>query len=304
MPKGEIRRRKKPRLYDILVVPIGEIAPTRSFRASRLKLIFLGVLGFLLCVSVTLAVLMYTPVAMYVPIPNPALEERYGRQIVTLQEQLNSLAEDVLLMRDYNIQLRKALGENVAKDSSTRRLPSLIAEETEPAQQKESGVRDRSPSGGSTQPDLDAGSDVFSPAYNAVTTQTDGVHAAFPLLVPTDGITTQGFEPEHGHFGMDFAATKGTPVYAATDGYVVFAGWTYDDGNMMMIAHGSGYVTVYKHTQSLLKTSHTTVKRGEAIALVGTTGKTSAGPHLHFEVWKDGTPQDPNEYLLTPSRIQ
>jgi murein DD-endopeptidase MepM/ murein hydrolase activator NlpD len=304
MPKGETRRRKKSRLYDIVFVPIGENAPTRSFRASRLKLIVLGVTGFMFCVCLTLGVLMYTPVAMYVPIPNPALEERYGRQIVNLQERLNSLAEDVLLLRDYNIQLRKALGENVPKDSSTRRLPSLIADNVEPMPQKESGVAERLLPGGSAPEDLEAGSDAATSTYNAVVTATEGVHAAFPLLTPTDGIVTQEFDPVHGHFGLDIAARKGTPVYAATDGYVVFAGWTYDDGNMLMLAHGGGYVTVYKHTQSTLKTAHTVVRRGEPIALVGTTGRTSFGPHLHFEVWKDGTPQDPNDFLLTPSRIQ
>ena len=304
MPKGETRRRKKARLYDVLVVPIGEMAPTRSFRTSRLRLILLGVLGFLVCVSITLAVLMYTPVAMYIPIPNPALEERYGKQIVNLQERLNTLAEDVLLMRDYNMQLRKALGENVAKDSSARRLPSLIAEDPGPATQRESEVTERPGPGGSMPADLDAGADGVPPGYNAVVTTTEGIHATFPLLIPTDGMRTQEFDPGHGHFGVDFAARKGTPVYAATDGYIVFSGWTFDDGNMMMIAHGGGYVTVYKHAQSLLKTSHTIVRRGEAIALVGTTGQTSVGPHLHFEVWKDGTPQDPNDFLLTPSRTQ
>jgi len=304
MSKGEDRRRKKPRLYDILIVPIGEIAPTRSFRASRLKLILLGVIGFLLCVSITLAVLMYTPVAMYVPIPNPALEERYGRQIVGLQERLNSLAEDVLLLRDYNTQMRKALGENVAKDSSTKRLPSLIAEETVLTPQRGSDAAERPGPGRSTQGDLEISSEQLSSAYSAVMTATEGTHAAFPLITPTEGMTTQGFDPALGHFGLDIATRKGMPVFAATDGYVLFAGWTYDDGNMLIVAHGGGYVTVYKHAQSLLKTAHTVVKRGEPIALAGTTGKTSLGPHLHFEVWKDGMPYDPNEYLLSPSKIQ
>lgn len=122
--------------------------------------------------------------------------------------------------------------------------------------------------------------------------------------MPVEGIVTQGFDPSRGHFGLDIAARKGTPIYAATDGSVVFAGWTFDDGNMLMISHGDGYMTVYKHAQSLIKTAHMTVKRSEPIAFVGTTGKTSLGPHLHFEVWKDGVARDPSEFLLSPSRIQ
>jgi murein DD-endopeptidase MepM/ murein hydrolase activator NlpD len=73
---------------------------------------------------------------------------------------------------------------------------------------------------------------------------------------------------------------------------------------MLIISHGGGYLTLYKHLQTLLKTGQATVKRGETIALLGSSGKTSLGPHLHFEVWKDGMPHDPNEYLLTPAKIQ
>ena len=103
---------------------------------------------------------------------------------------------------------------------------------------------------------------------------------------------------------MDIAGQRGTPVQAPGDGVVLFAGWTYDDGNMLIIAHGGGYLTVFKHNQSLLKSALSGVKRGEPIALLGTSGRTSLGPHLHFEVWKNGLPQDPNEYLLVPAKTQ
>jgi murein DD-endopeptidase MepM/ murein hydrolase activator NlpD len=83
---------------------------------------------------------------------------------------------------------------------------------------------------------------------------------------------------------------------------VLFAGWTYDDGNMLIIAHGGGYATVYKHLQTLLKSTLNSVKRGEPIALLGSSGRTSMGPHLHFEVWHNGVPEDPNESLLVPAR--
>ena len=115
---------------------------------------------------------------------------------------------------------------------------------------------------------------------------------------------TQGFDADHRHYGIDYATKTGTPVYAATDGYVVFSGWTYDDGNMIILSHGGGYLTVYKHNQLLLRTEHAFVKRGEMIAESGSSGKTSSGPHLHFEVWKDGLPRDPQEFLLVAPKIQ
>ena len=306
MSKEGSQRRKKSHLYDILVVSLGEGRRTVTFRASRVKLVLLAVLAFLISVGITLAVLIYTPLALYVPIPNPGLEERYGRQIVETQERLNALAQDVLLLRDYNMQLRKALGEETGRDSANGKAipPSVSLDGREKPQQvvpassvESGGVYDQT---SAEEGEFESG----TASYNVVTTRGEAVHSKFPLLRPTEGFVTQGFDPPRRHFGMDFAGKRGTPVYAPTDGHVVFAGWTYDDGNLLILSHGGGYLTVYKHNQSLLKNTQAMVKRGEPIALLGTSGKTSLWPHLHFEVWKDGVPRDPNDFLLTPARIQ
>ena len=304
MVKEADRRRKTTRLYEIVFVPVGEVGATRTFRASRLKLVLLGVLAFVMSVAITLAVLIYTPVAMYVPIPNPTLEERYGRQIVNLQERLNSLAEDVLLLRDYNIQLRKALGESGIRDTSGHRESFPIAEADDRASRRETTPVQEPNPGSQSDLMMDEGGGPTGSSAAVTAAPPEGLRPSFPLIMPAEGVATQGFDPAHGHYGIDIAGKKGNPVYAASDGVVVFSGWTYDDGNMLMLSHGRGYLTVYKHAQALLKPSHTSVKRGEPIALIGSTGMTSVGPHLHFEVWKDGIPQDPVDFLLMSSRIQ
>ena len=127
--------------------------------------------------------------------------------------------------------------------------------------------------------------------------------AELPMFQPVTGFVSQEFNPSRHHFGMDIAAKQGTPVSAASDGFVVYAGWSYDDGNILMLSHGSGYLTVYKHNEMVLKSIGTAVRRGEIVALLGSSGQTSGGPHLHFEVWKDGIPQDPKAYLLTRIKI-
>ena len=121
---------------------------------------------------------------------------------------------------------------------------------------------------------------------------------AFPAILPTEGYITRGYLPEQHHFGLDIAGKIGTPVEAAADGYVVFAGWTNEDGYVVILSHADGFLTFYKHNQSLLKSANMFVKRGEPIALLGNSGRTSSGPHLHFEIWKDGTPVNPSSYLL------
>jgi murein DD-endopeptidase MepM/ murein hydrolase activator NlpD len=127
--------------------------------------------------------------------------------------------------------------------------------------------------------------------------------SSVPLAKPVSGVVTQTFYPAGGHFGIDYATSAGTPVFSSADGFVIFSGWTYDDGNMIMISHAAGFMTVYKHNQSLLKPQNASVREGDVIALVGSSGRTSKGPHLHFEVWKDGLPVDPDAYLLVHSRM-
>jgi murein DD-endopeptidase MepM/ murein hydrolase activator NlpD len=298
------RTGKKPRQYEIIVVSLGEIEKTRSYRVSRVTLALLGILTFLVCVGITLVVLIFTPVAMYVPIPNPLLEERYGRQIVETQERLNALAEEVLLLRDYNTQLRKALGEPRAGDSAgvAKLPPSLILDGSGARPRAETRAKPEKPAV-TEQP---AGPTVEESAGHVPWGMEGGENVQPRLLLsaPTDTYLSRGFDPDRGHYGMDFAGKRGTPIHAAADGVVVFSGWTYEDGNMLIIAHSGGVSTVYKHNQALLKNVHSTVKHGEAVALLGSSGKTSYGPHLHFEVWKDGIPQDPNDYLLRPLKAQ
>jgi murein DD-endopeptidase MepM/ murein hydrolase activator NlpD len=302
MSQEGTRRRKAPRLYNVVVVPAEEGGRTRTFRTSRLTIGALILLGFLASVAVTLAILVYTPLAMYVPIPNPGLEEKYGRQIVETQRRLTALAEDVVLLKDYNAQLRKALGEGGPRDTAAvRNLPRVREKTDEPpaAAQLQHGGGDEG-----LLLDEGTGSDAGIMRFASFSTATGPARASFPLLSPVQGFVTQGFDPSRNHFGLDIAGPRGTPVLAPGDGVVVFAGWTFDDGNLMIIAHGGGYLTVFKHNQSLLQHAFSGVKRGEPIALLGSSGNTSLGPHLHFEVWKNGAPQDPNDYLLVPARAQ
>lgn len=103
------------------------------------------------------------------------------------------------------------------------------------------------------------------------------------------------------HSGMDFPAAKNTPIYAANDGEVILARNYGGYGNCVMIDHGGGIVTVYGHANKLLVKVGQKVKRGDTIALVGTTGR-STGNHLHFEVRKNGKTVDPMDYIVLPKK--
>ena len=98
------------------------------------------------------------------------------------------------------------------------------------------------------------------------------------------------------HNGIDFAAPSGTPIYAAADGEVIAAGYSASMGNYIMIDHGSDIVSIYMHASKLLVSQGEEVSRGDKIALVGSTGR-STGPHLHFGVRENGSYVNPSKYL-------
>ena len=98
------------------------------------------------------------------------------------------------------------------------------------------------------------------------------------------------------HTGVDIAADTGRPVKATADGIVSFADWSGGSGNLVALEHGSGFSTYYAHNRKLNVKIGQRVKRGDVIGYVGSTGN-STGPHVHYEVWKDGRPQNPSGYL-------
>lgn len=139
--------------------------------------------------------------------------------------------------------------------------------------------------------------------------RVEALARATPSIWPAVGWLTDGFgsrtDPFHGgaafHNGLDIAADKGAPVYAAATGMVQSAGWGGDYGNLVVVAHEFGLVTRYAHMSKVEVRAGDRVERGQVVGYVGATGRAS-GPHLHYEVWANGQPLNPLKFLTTPQR--
>jgi len=129
--------------------------------------------------------------------------------------------------------------------------------------------------------------------------------ASTPAIRPTQGWTTSGFgyriSPFTGlrefHKGLDIATRKGSPIIVTADGTITYVGKKGFFGKMIVVDHGHGMVTRYAHIDKALIKIGDAVMRGDSIALVGTSGRTT-GPHLHYEVHLNGMPVNPNRYIL------
>lgn len=113
------------------------------------------------------------------------------------------------------------------------------------------------------------------------------------FVSPVKGQITQKFDPLNNHFALDILVDTGTPVKSILEGKVIFSEWSVDTGHVLIIDHGDNIISVYKHNSKVLKTQNNFVKAGEVIAYSGNQGTLSTGPHLHFELWKNGTPINP-----------
>lgn len=134
----------------------------------------------------------------------------------------------------------------------------------------------------------------LSVSNNTIENSVKGIHF-FP---PVRGVVTNSFNLASGHYGTDIASSPNEVVVATLDGTVTMATWTLETGYVIQIQHAGNLLSVYKHNSKLLKKAGTHVKAGEAIAIIGNSGELTTGPHLHFELWYNGTPVDPEKYIV------
>lgn len=117
-----------------------------------------------------------------------------------------------------------------------------------------------------------------------------------PSIIPTIGIISKRYSAEENHLGIDISAKLDEPVFATAEGKVLFVSKMKDRGLNMQIDHGNGYVSSYSHLQKTYVKKNAQVKKGEAIGTVGSSGN-STGPHIHYEILKDGKPIDPELFI-------
>ncbi|MFV0591862.1 MAG: M23 family metallopeptidase [Draconibacterium sp.] len=117
------------------------------------------------------------------------------------------------------------------------------------------------------------------------------------FFVPVKGVVTEHFNSSSDHFGIDLVSEANARISSVLSGTVIFSGWTLKTGYSIYVQHDGDLVSVYKHNSELLKNEGDRISAGEAIAIIGNTGELSTGPHLHFELWHNGTALNPEQYI-------
>ncbi|MEN9322787.1 MAG: hypothetical protein RIT03_1800 [Bacteroidota bacterium] len=117
------------------------------------------------------------------------------------------------------------------------------------------------------------------------------------LFAPVNGTITQKYSVKNKHLSLDVAVAKNTPIKSIADGTVIFSDWTPTNAFVVIVRHTNGFISVYKNAASQTKEQGDVVKTGEVIALAGAGGRESTSSPFNFELWKDGQPVDPTQYM-------
>jgi len=267
--------------FHILLVKEKTLEKKKLFSSSLINLISSSLFAFLLLLSITFLLIYFTPLKEYFR----------GYTSVELREnavensmKLDSLENLYIIQSNYINSLRDLLSGNITFEDIDRydgNIENNIVElEIIETNRDDSLLR-------AIVEEEDK--------YNAFDVQ--GQRFTSVLFPPVKGGLSSVFDVDTKHYGVDIVIPENSPVHSISEGIVVFSEWTSTTGFVIIIEHLNGLTSIYKHNSSIVKNQGDRVDTGEIIAFSGDTGSLTTGPHLHFELWHQGEPVDPQSYI-------
>lgn len=277
--KNSPRIEKLRNKYRLVILNDDTFEEKVSFKLSRLNVFLLSSISVVVLIAATTLLIAFTPLREYIP-GYSSTELR--RQAVELTLQTDSLAGRIAAQERYLDNIRRilrgdTLGMDQLQDTNVVATPGSLNEEITPADSALRVLADEE-----DRFNLPSGSDDI---------------ATFTFFAPLKGLVSNTFDPKVNHLAIDVVAPRNTPIKACLDGVVLFAGWTVETGHVIIVQHADNLISAYKHNSALLKSQGDVVRSGEALAIIGNSGEQSTGPHLHFELWHNGIPVDPANYI-------
>ncbi len=246
------------------------------------QLVVFGAYSFFIVFVASFLLIAYSPVKGLMPQADLAKKKK----IIELMISIDSLERDLFLKTQYVDAVNKIMnGDVVDSVFPVQNNQLFIPEELNLSASKADSFLRKEVSG----------ADFYNiPAYhnNNLSPLED-----FVFYKPVDGLITSSFETQEKHFGVDIVTATNTSVKSCLDGVVIFADWSSAKGNVIIIQHIDNIISAYMHNAILVKETNDLVKAGEVIGMVGNSGELTSGPHLHFELWQNGNPINPEEYI-------
>ena len=270
--------------YRLVVMNDDTFEENFSLRLTPLGLvILLGSVTIVMVMLVT-SLIAFTPLREYIP---GYADVGMRRELIALTMRSDSLEQALIEQNISTRNLDDLLKGNIKTDS-TKNKPDknkaydklqLNPSKNEAALKKSIESQDQ-----------------YSLAYGTETNKS-GISNFF-FFTPLKGIISAQFSSKEQHYGVDIVGPENEAIKAALDGTVILATWSSETGYTITVQHSNNLISVYKHNSVLLKKVGDYIKAGEPIAIIGNSGEQTTGPHLHFELWYNGTAINPQDYMV------
>lgn len=282
--KRKTKEIKKKLLHKYRLVILNETSfeEKLSFKLSRLNVFVSGTIAMIFLIGLTTLLIAFTPLREYIPgYSSTALK----RKATELTYKTDSLVTVLNYTNQYLENVRKVLSGDVANNEVNR--DSLFEQfKLDPNTVDLTPIKEDS---------ILRAQVALEDKYNLF--ETEVRDRSLNFFPPVNGMLSNGFNAQEKHFAVDITAAVDSPVKAVANGTVILSEWTAETGYVIILEHGDGLLSIYKHNGKLLKSQGEIVQAGEVIASVGNTGELTTGPHLHFELWSHGNPMNPSDYL-------
>jgi len=262
-------RHRMSKVYKVVVIDQEDLSQKRTYNGPLSMYLFTAVVGVLLTTAATVCLISFTPLRTLVP-GYGDIEE--NKKYLELKDKISELEAGVEVQQTYINGLQQMFAGELDK---AQLAEGLLAT----ADQGSTGTVE-----------------VVSHSEQQRAVASVGLQRT-PFTAPVKGSISADYDATTGHYGVDVLAAKGTAIKAIAPGVVVISDWSVDSGNTLSIQHNNNTISVYKHNSSLLKKVGEYVRAGEAVAIIGNSGTLSDGPHLHFELWYQGAPVNPKNYI-------
>ncbi len=267
--------------YRLVILNDASFEERFSYRLSPLNLLTLILTFVVVLIVLVSVVIIYTPLRESIPgYTDVSLRE----DLTTMVFRTDSLESELLRNSAYLRNIQGALKGDLplSKDSIYNANQEVVLPENPLVKSKEDSMLR----------EYVEREDSYS-----LTDEKENIAKQFYFFTPLQGTITSEFNPAKEHFGIDIVAPKNEAIKATLEGTVVFAEWTVETGYVIQLQHSNNIISNYKHNSVLLKKVGDQVKAGDAIAIVGNSGELTTGPHLHFELWKEGKPLNPKDFV-------
>jgi murein DD-endopeptidase MepM/ murein hydrolase activator NlpD len=267
--------------YRLVVLNEDTFEERLTFKLNRLNVFVFSIILVFTLILATSIFIAFTPLREYIPGYSSVTLKKNA---VQLAYKTDSLQQVIKINELYFSSIKKVLKGDVSSVNFNK--DSII----EAAKIDLTGIEINTSKEDSLLREKVSLEDKYNPLIN-------NSEINFVLFPPIKGIISQEFNAREKHYAIDIVTSKDAPVKSAADGTVIFSEWTTQTGYVIIIEHSNNLISVYKHNSQLSKEQGTLVKAGEVIATAGNTGELSTGPHLHFELWSDGYPIDPTNFI-------